>query len=81
MIYSDITQLIGKTPLFIPKNYIKNNFSDIKKYANIIENRLDDEYCTLNLVLEDNASFLEQCKKHNANYILIDDTYQIDIDL
>ena len=25
MIYSDITQLIGKTPLFIPKNYIKNN--------------------------------------------------------
>ena len=25
MIYSDITQLIGKTPLFIPNNYIKAN--------------------------------------------------------
>ena len=32
MIYSDITQLIGKTPLLIPKNYIKNN----SLHANIL---------------------------------------------
>lgn len=61
-------------------NYIRNNFADIKKYANIIENRLDDD-CTLESVLSDNAQMLENAKKHNLNYILIEDKYEFDIDL
>lgn len=32
-------------------------------------------------VLEDNAQFLELAEKHNANYVLIDDKYEINIDL
>ena len=29
--------------LVMSERYIRNHFSDIKKYANVIENRLDDE--------------------------------------
>ncbi len=66
--------------LVMSDNYIKNHFDDIKKYACVIENRLDDD-CTIEGVLQDNAKILQQCKKHNANYVLIDDEYKIDIDL
>jgi len=61
--------------------YIKNHFADIKRYASVIENRGNDEWCTLESVLADNAQVLKLAKEHNVNYILIDDRYEIDIDL
>lgn len=67
--------------LIMSENYIRNHFTDIKKYANVIENRLDDTYCTIESVLEDNAQVLEQAQKHKVNYLLIDDKYEINIDL
>ena len=67
--------------LIMSENYIKNHFDDIKKYASTIEDRLDDEYCTLESVLEDNARVLEQVEENGVNYILIDDEYKINIDL
>ena len=67
--------------LIMSENYIRNYFVDIKRYANTIENRLDDEWCTLESVLADNALFLELAQKHKVNYILIDDKYEVDIDL
>ena len=67
--------------LVLSKNYIRNHFDDIKKYANIIENRIDDEWCTMDRVLADNAQVLELALKHKVNYILIDDKYEIDIAL
>lgn len=65
----------------LSENYIKNHFEGIKRYANIIENRGDDEDCTLESVLVDNAQVLELAQMHNVNYVLIDDKYEIDIDL
>ena len=56
--------------LVMSEDYIKSHFADIKKYVNVVENRLDDEWCTLESVLED-----------NAHYVLIDDKYEIIIDL
>ena len=67
--------------LVMSEDYIRNNFADIKRYANVIESRLDDDYCTLESVLEDNAEFLKLAKMHNVNYILIDDKYEININL
>jgi 2-phosphoglycerate kinase len=67
--------------LIMSENYIRNHFDDIKKYANIIENRLDDEWCTLESVLNDNAQVLELAQEHKVNYILIDDNYKVNIDL
>ena len=67
--------------LVMSEEYIRNHFADIKKYANVIENRLDVEWCTIESVLTDNAEVLALAKKHNANVILIDDQYEINIDL
>lgn len=67
--------------LVLSENYIKKHFADIKRYASVIENRLDDDGCTVESVLEDNARYLELAQKHKVNYILIDDKYEIDIDL
>ncbi len=67
--------------LIMSENYIRNHFDDIKKYANIIENRLDDEWCTLESVLNDNAQVLELAQVHKVTYILIDDNYKVNIDL
>ena len=67
--------------LVMSEDYIRNNFADIKKYANAIENRLDDDYCTFESVLEDNSKILKLAKIHNVNYILIDEKYGININL
>lgn len=67
--------------LVMSEGYIKNHFSDIKKYASAVEKRISDEWCTLESVLEDNAQFLALAIKHHVNYVLIDDEYKIDIDL
>ncbi len=65
--------------LVMSESYIKNNFSNIKKYASVIEQRLDDSDCTLESVLKDNVQILNQAKEHNASYILIDKTYEINL--
>ena len=63
--------------LVMSEDYIKNHFDDIKKYANIIENRLDDSYFTMDGAINDNACVLALAQKHNLNYILINDKYEI----
>ena len=67
--------------LVLSEEYIKNHFADIKKYASVIENRLDDEWCTMESVLADNAEILSLAQKQNVNYILIEDKYEINIEL
>lgn len=66
--------------LVMSENYILNHFDDIKKYANVVENRLFDD-CTIENILKDNADVLYLVNKHNLNYYLIDDKYDINIDL
>ena len=65
--------------LVMSEEYIKNHFDDIKKYANVIENRLDDSDFTIKNAIKENAHILELAKKHNLNYIFIDDKYETDI--
>jgi 2-phosphoglycerate kinase len=64
--------------LVMSEEYIKNHFANIKTYANVIEARIDDD-CTIESVLADNAQILALAQKHNVNYILIEDKYEIDI--
>ena len=66
--------------LVMSEDYIRNNFSDIKKYANVIEKRQDDEGFTLENVLADNREILNCAKRQNVDYILIDDKYEINLD-
>ncbi len=65
--------------LVMTKEYIENHFSEIKKYASIIEQRLDDSYCTQEHMIAENAQCLEMCEKYGCRYILISDDYQASI--
>ena len=67
--------------LVMSENYIRNHFADVKKYASVIESRGDDTDCTLESVLADNLEVLVLAREYNVNYILIDDNYEINIDL
>ena len=67
--------------LVMTEAYIRSHFSDIQKFANVIESRLDDTGCTMASVLTDNAEILSLARKHNVNCILIDDNYDIQINL
>ncbi len=66
--------------LVMSESYIKNHFDYIKKYATVIENRIDDD-CAMVSLLQDNVQNLELCKKHKVNYIFIDDEYKIEVEL
>lgn len=67
--------------LVMTQNYIQNHFSDIKNYANIIEKRLDNSWFTKETALKENIKNLELCKQNNCRYILIDDSYDVDIEI
>lgn len=67
--------------LVMSREYILEHFDDIKRYAGAAEHRLDDSYCTLQSVLEDNARCLEQCRSHGCDCILIDGEYDVDLQL
>lgn len=67
--------------LVMSQGYIEKHFSDIKKYANTIEQRIDDSECTKDSVLKDNVHYLQMCQKYDCNYIMIDKSYKIEIDL
>lgn len=75
----DYVKQIKYICLIMTKKYIENNFSDIKKYANSIENRLDDSSCTKEELIKDNELNLKMCKKYNCDYILIDDNYEFEV--
>lgn len=66
--------------LVMSEKYIRAHFADIKEYANAVEKRLDDS-CTIDNVLADNREMLSLAQNHNVNYILIDDKYEINIDI
>ena len=65
--------------LVMSEGYIRKHFAKIKEYACVIENRVDDEWCTMERVLADNAEMLALAQKYNANYILISGEYESDL--
>lgn len=65
--------------LVMSRQYIRNHFDEIKKYANVIEDRMDDEGCTMEMLCRDNAAVLEQCQKYGVHYLLIEEAYKIDM--
>ena len=66
--------------LVMSENYIRSHYADIKAHASDIERRLDDSYCTMETLLQDNAETLEQCKNYGVEYILIKNDYCVDLD-
>ena len=67
--------------LIFSENYIQNHFEDIKAYASIVEQRLDDGGLNQEELIRDNAENLYLCQKYACPYMLIDDTYIVDYHL
>lgn len=65
--------------LAMSEKYIETHFDDIRKFASVIEERLEDEDCTPEMVRRDNAQMLEQCRQYGVKPILIDQEYQVEI--
>ncbi len=65
--------------LIMSQNYILNHFADIKNHANVIEQRLDDSDFTQKEALKDNECILQQCRKYDLPYHLIDKEYNLDV--
>lgn len=66
--------------LIMTEAYIKKHFSDIKRHADAIEKRLNDEECTLESLLEDNAGYLDFARAYPEDIVWIDEMYEIDKD-
>lgn len=64
--------------IIFSENYILNNFDKIMGNANVIEKRIDDGYCTRELLLKENNENLKQCKENNCRYVLINNEYNIE---
>ena len=65
--------------LVMTKNYIETNFSDILKYADVIEERIDDDL-SIEYMIAENEKNLAMCKKYGLKYILIDNEYIVNIE-
>ena len=65
--------------LVMSENYIRSHFDDIKRYSCVIETRLCDDY-TIEDALSDNARIMQMSKQYNANCVIIDGEYKIDIE-
>lgn len=66
--------------IIMSEEYIRNNFSDIKAYENDIEHRLYDDIDIENII-KDNRFYLMGCKENDNEYILIDNSYSIDVSM
>ena len=66
--------------LVMSRTYIEQHFSDIRKYAGEIEERLDDTDFTMETAIEDNARYLKMCEEQGLRYILIDGEYKVEIE-
>lgn len=67
--------------LIMTEEYIRNNYADIIKYENIIEQRKQQVDIDIKNLIKENKSNLEMCKKYKNTYVLIDDKYDIHLDL
>lgn len=64
--------------LIMSRRYIETHFADIKKYADAIEDRLDDSGLDADDLIRENGQNLELCKKYGNEYILIEDAYAVE---
>ena len=69
--------------LIFSERYIQEHYNQILENASAIEYRDadDSKYCTIQMLLRENRINLQKCKESNCEYILIDDQYDVDIEL
>ena len=64
--------------LVMTEEYLQNHFDDVRRYANVVENRISDGLC-LEELLQDNAANLARCREYGCEVILIDGEYKVEL--
>ncbi|MCI9407335.1 MAG: ATP-binding protein [Clostridia bacterium] len=67
--------------LVMSQSYIENNFNDIIGFENVIERRLEKCCVSKARLIDENLYNLDECKKRNLNFILIDENYNFEVTL
>ena len=62
--------------LVMSRNYIENHFAEIRRYANIIEHRLDDSDLNPQSLMTENENNYSQCVAYGLPYLWIEEEYQ-----
>ena len=66
--------------LVMSRQYIEDQFEQIRRYGSAIEQRLDDSGLCKEQLIAENESNLKDCKAHGCRYVLIDNDYEIDVE-
>lgn len=61
--------------LCMTDRYIDAHFDRILQYASCIEARLDDSYCTPEIIKRENRFYFDGCKAHGLDLVMIDEEY------
>ena len=64
--------------LAFSKEYIETHYSDILKYASIIEKRLDDACLDMAELIRENEENLAMCSRHGLYCLLMEQDYNVD---
>ena len=62
--------------LAMSDEYIDSHFEDIRSHASDIETRLDDSYCTIEQLKQDNRRIIDGYRSTGEEIILITDSYE-----
>ena len=65
--------------LVMTEDYLRNHFSDVRRYASVVENREEEPALDLQEFIRDNAAKLAKCREHGCEVILIDDKYNVEL--
>ena len=66
--------------LVMSERYIGEHYEDVKRYASVVERRIEDTP-TREELIRDNAAFRHRADQNALPYILIDRAYPLDIDV
>lgn len=64
--------------LIFSESYIRTHWDDIKRYASVIEQRMDDSDLSMEQLILENEEILRQCQRYGCQYILADQSYTVD---
>ena len=64
--------------LVMTEAYLRARFDDVRRYANVVENRISDGL-SLEALIRDNAENLAKCRQHGCEVLLIDGEYQVEL--
>ena len=65
--------------LILSQSYIEQQFSKIRTYANVIEQRLDDCSLSLESMKQENRKNLKLCRQYGCDYLLIKENYEKEV--